>query len=146
MKRSDPPIIVEEYFDADPASVWAAITDVEQMRIWFFENIPNFKPVVGFSVEFDVDAGERIFLHQWAITKVVPGKLISYNWRYGGYAGDAIVTFEVIPVNGSTMLRLTNIVTEDFQEGIPEFERQSCIGGWTYFIKQRLKEYLAKQA
>ena len=146
MKRSDPPIIVEEYFDADPASVWAAITDVEQMRIWFFENIPDFKPVVGFSVEFDVDAGERIFLHQWAITKVVPGKLIEYNWRYGGYAGDAIVVFEVIPVNGSTMLRLTNIVTEDFQEGIPEFERQSCIGGWTYFIKQRLKEYLAKQA
>ena len=142
MKRSDDPIIVEEYFDANPESVWSAITDVEQMRVWFFENIPDFKPVVGFSVEFDVDAGERRFLHQWEITKVVPGKLIEYNWKYGGYAGDAIVIFEVIPVNGSTMLRLTNIVVEDFQEGVSEFERESCIGGWTYFIKQSLKEYL----
>ena len=144
MKRSDDPIIVEEYFDADPGSVWGAITEVEQMREWFFENIPDFKPIVGFTVEFNVDAGERSFLHQWEITKVVPGRLIEYNWKYSGYAGDAIVTFEVIPENGSTMLRLTNIVTEDFQEGIPEFERQSCIGGWEYFIKQRLNEYLRK--
>jgi len=146
MKRSDDPIIVEQIFDADPASVWVAITELKQMRQWFFENIPDFKPQVGFSVEFDVDAGERIFPHQWKITRVEPGKLIEYNWRYGGYTGDAIVIFEVIPVNGSSMLRLTNIVTEDFQEDIPEFKRESCIGGWTYFIKKRLKDYLeAKQ-
>ena len=142
MKRSDDPIIVKEYFDADPASVWNAITELDQMRQWFFENIPDFNPQVGFSVEFDVNAGERIFPHHWTITRVETGKLIEYNWNYTGYTGDAIVIFEVIPVNGSTMLRLTNIVTEDFQESIPEFKRESCIGGWNYFIKQRLKEYL----
>lgn len=144
MKRSDDPIIVEEHFQVDPASVWRAITELDQMRQWFFENIPDFNPQVGFTVEFDVDAGERIFPHHWTITRVETGKLIEYNWNYTGYAGDAIVIFEVIPVNGSTMLRLTNIVTEDFQEDIPEFKRESCIGGWTYFIKQRLKRHLKK--
>ena len=142
MKRSDDPIIVEQLFDADPATVWAAITELKQMRQWFFENIPDFKPSVGFKVKFDVDAGERIFPHHWTITRVEPGKLIEYNWNYTGYAGDAVVIFEVIPVKGSTLLRLTNIVTEDFQKDIPEFKRESCIGGWTYFIQQRLKEYL----
>ena len=142
MKRSDVPIIVEEFFDAEPSIVWAAITELKQMRQWFFENIPDFKPQVGFSVEFDVDAGERTFPHHWKITRVETGKLIEYNWNYTGYAGDAIVVFEVIPAKGSTMLRLTNIVTEDFQDDIPEFKRESCIGGWNYFIKQRLKEYL----
>jgi len=142
MKRSDAPIIVEEYFDTDPATVWGAITELKQMRKWFFENIPDFKPQVGFFIEFNVYAGERCFLHQWEITKVVPGRLIEYNWKYGGYAGDAYVTFELHPINGSTLLRLTHIITEDFQEGIPEFERESCIGGWEYFIHQRLKEYL----
>ena len=142
MKRNDDPIIVEESFDVDPATVWAAITELNQMRHWFFENIPDFKPQVGFTVEFDVDAGERIFPHHWTITRVEPGKLIEYNWNYTGYAGHAIVIFEVISVNDSSMLRLTNIVTEDFQEDIPEFKRESCVGGWTYFIKQRLKDYL----
>jgi len=146
MKRSDEPIIVEQLFDSDQASLWSAITELDQMRQWFFENVPDFKPQVGFSVEFDVDAGGRTFPHHWKITRVEPGKLIEYNWRYGGYTGDAIVIFEVISANGSTLLRLTNIVTEDFQEGIPEFKRESCIGGWTYFIQQRLKTYLKKKS
>ncbi len=142
MKKSDKPIIVEEIYDTDIATVWGAITETEQMRKWFFENIPVFKPVVGFTVEFDVESGARTFPHQWKITKVVPGKLIEYNWKYGGYAGEAIVTFELQRVKDSTKLILTDIVTEGFQADVPEFERESCIGGWRYFIQQRLKEYL----
>ena len=142
MKKTDKPIIVEETYDAEPASVWAAITEPQQMRKWFFENIPAFEPRVGFSVEFNVDTGGRTFPHLWRITKVVPGKLIKYNWKYGGYEGDSYVTFDLKPLKDSTKLRLTHIIVEDFQEGIPEFERESCIGGWKYYIQQRLKEYL----
>ena len=144
MKRSDDPIIVEQSFDTDPASVWGAITELDQMRQWFFENIPEFKPVEGFFVEFDVQSGDRTFPHQWRITKVEHEKLIVYDWKYRGYAGDAVVTFELHPKNGSTLLILTHVITEDFQKGIPEFERESCIGGWMYFIKQRLNDYLRK--
>ncbi len=63
MKKGDDPIIVEQFFNRSIESVWKAITEVEQMRQWFFENIPEFK-------------------------------------------------------------------------------RESCIEGWTYFIKKRLKEFL----
>jgi len=146
MKRIDPPIIVEETYNKPIETVWRAITEPVQMRKWFFDNIPDFKPEVGFEIEFDVETGGRVFPHQWKITKVESGKLIEYNWKYGGYQGDAYVTFELTPEENATRLRLTNIVVEDFQDDIPEFKRESCIGGWNYFIKERLKKYLDKES
>lgn len=146
MKRIDPPIIVEETYNKPIETVWRAITEPVQMRKWFFDNIPDFKPEVGFEIEFDVETGGRVFPHQWKITKVESGKLIEYNWKYGGYEGDAYVTFELTPEENATRLRLTNIVVEDFQDDIPEFKRESCIGGWNYFIKERLKKYLDKDS
>ena len=142
MKRADQPIIVEETYNKPIEEVWKAITEPEQMRKWFMGNIPDFKPVVGFETEFDVENGGRIFPHQWRITEVEPGESITYNWKYGGYQGDAYVTFELTKMGEKTHLTLTNIVVEDFQEDIPEFKRESCIGGWNYFIKRQLKEYL----
>jgi hypothetical protein len=44
--------------------------------------------------------------------------------------------------NNLTKLTLSVEVQEDFPESIPEFKRESCIGGWNYFINNRLKEYL----
>jgi len=42
------PIIVSETFQKPVDIVWNAITNVSEMRIWFFENIKAFQPVVGF--------------------------------------------------------------------------------------------------
>ena len=142
MKRSDAPIIVEVVLNKDQETVWGAITEPSRMRQWFFENIPDFRPVIGFNVEFNVESGERVFPHLWRVTEVIPGKLVRYNWRYGGYRGDSYVSFELYPENDATRLVLTHTVTEDFQEDIPEFTRESCTGGWLYFIGKRLKEYL----
>ena len=144
MKRSESPIIVEAVFENSLESVWSAITDVEKMREWFFENIPSFKPEVGFEVEFNVDAGERSFLHKWKITKVIPRRIIEYNWKYGGYLGDSYVSFNLEHENGLTRLRLIHTTTEDFPEEVPEFKRESGVAGWQYFIKNRLMEYLQK--
>jgi uncharacterized protein YndB with AHSA1/START domain len=143
MKKNEKPIIIEETFERGLQYVWNAITDVDQMRKWFFENIPDFKPVVGFEVEFNIDAGERTFLHLWKITRVVPLKLIEYNWRYGGYPGDSYVTFLIERENDLTKLKLTHVVSKDFPDEVPEFTRDSCISGWKYFINQRLKQYLS---
>jgi len=143
MKKTDEPIRVEITIHKDPETVWAAITEPDQMRKWFFDNIPDFKPVIGYEVEFDVESETRVFPHQWRVTEVIPRKLVRYNWKYGGYKGNSYVTFELRPENGSTRLTLTHTVTEDFQTDIPEFTRESCIGGWQYFVGERLKEYLS---
>ncbi len=142
MRKGDDPIIVEQSFDTSIESVWKAITEVDQMRQWYFENIPSFKPEVGFETQFNVQSGDRNFLHLWKVTEVVPLRLIRYNWKYEAYPGDSYVVFELFKENNLTKLRLTAQVLEDFPEDIPEFKRESCIEGWTYFIKKSLKEFL----
>jgi uncharacterized protein YndB with AHSA1/START domain len=135
-------IIVEQIFNTSISTVWDAITKVDQMRQWFFENIESFKPEVGFETKFNVQAESRSFLHLWKITEVVPMKKIVYDWRYEGLSGEGNVMFELIELGNQTKLRLTNLGLESFPKDIPEFTRESCIKGWSYFIKNRLKEFL----
>lgn len=146
MKINEPPVIVEQKFKFPLETLWNAITDVNEMRQWFFNNIPAFKPVVGFITEFDVSVENRLFLHQWEITKVIPLKVIEYNWKYKDYQGDSYVTFELSKLNEYTQLTLKTRVVEDFQDSIPEFTRESCLQGWNYFIKSSLSNYLINKS
>ena len=144
MRKTDDPVIVEQIFNSSIDKVWKAITELNQMTQWFFENIPSFKPEVGFETRFDVHVEDKTFPHLWKITEVIPMKKITYNWRYEGYLGDAYVTFELFELNGQTKLKLTYKVVVSFSEDIPEFSRKMAIEGWSYFIKASLKEYLDK--
>ena len=143
MKKSDPPIIVEATYPTTAEKVWAAITEPNQMRKWFFENIKDFQAEVDFETSFVIKLEDKTFTHQWKIKEVIPYQKISYNWSYEEYEGDGYVVFDLLENEEGTLLRLTSVVTEDYPSNIPEFKRESGIGGWNYFIKQQLKEYLA---
>lgn len=145
MKQSDPPIIVEQILPANIKTVWTAITEVEEMTRWYFDNIPSFEPEVGFETGFIVSTGERSFPHLWKVIEVEVNRKISYNWKYEGYEGDSNVHFELFPSGDETLLRLTTEVLEDFQSDIPEFKRESCVDAWKYFVKESLPKYLAKK-
>ncbi len=144
MKATEEPIVVEQtYENATTEDVWKAITEVDRMQKWYFEQISAFEADVGFETVFDVSCGERNYPHAWKVTEVFPGERIKYDWRFDGYEGDSNVCFEITDTDGGAHLRLTHTTVEDFQEGIPEFSRESCLGGWTYFIQESLKKYLA---
>lgn len=142
MKVSEPPIIVEETFNVKKEIVWQAITQPSQMRQWFFEQMEDFKAEVGFKTNFLVTNEGREFPHHWEIMEVVLNKKLVYNWKYPNYSGNSYVIFELEESENTTKLILTTRVTEDFPDEIPEFKRESCVGGWNYFIKDRLKSYL----
>lgn len=144
MKINEEPVIVKQTFKASPKSVWQAITWIDAMRQWFFPDIPAFKPEPGFEARFDVFSGDRKFPHVWKITEVIPLKKIVYNWRYEGYAGDSFVVFELHRHAKGTLLQLTHTAVENFPDEIQEFRRESCLAGWKYLIKDRLKEYLGE--
>jgi uncharacterized protein YndB with AHSA1/START domain len=144
MRKNEKPIVVEQSFNTSIENVWDAITDIKHMHLWYFENIPAFKPEVGFETKFNVQSRDRNFLHLWKLTEVVPHKKITYNWKYEAYPGDSFVTFELFQQNNQTTLKLTHRVEEDFPENIPEFTRESGLTGWTYFIKKSLKDFLDK--
>jgi len=138
------PLIVGQLYDASVAKVWKAITDENQMKEWYFESMNSFKPVVGFETEFNVRANNKDYLHIWKVTEVIPEVKISYIWRFGGYPGESLVTFEVSRVDKLTKLKLTEVGIESFPQDNPDFTRESWIEGWNYFICNRLKEYLEK--
>ena len=142
MQIDDKPVIVEQTFKTSIETVWRAITEIDQMHQWFFDNIPAFKPEVGFETQFDVQSQGRIFRHLWKITEVIPNNKITYNWKYKGYPGDSFVRFELFKENNLTKIKLTTKIIESFPDEIPEFKRESCQTGWEYFIQKSLKEYL----
>lgn len=142
--RSDNPIIVEQDFNVPVEKVWNAITNVSEMRHWFFDNIPVFRPEIGFETSFNVSSGERNFRHQWKIIDVDPLNRIVYDWTYAEYVGQGIVEFKLHEDIGTSTLTVTSHGMASFDADIPEFKRESCIAGWNYFIKQNLKKYLEK--
>ncbi len=144
MKKIDEPIIVEQTFNVSIEVVWKSITEIDLMRQWYFENIPEFKAEVGFEIQFNVNSQGRDFPHRWKVTEVEPLKKIAYNWKYDGYQGDSLVMFELFKQDNFTKLKLTHTVLESFPDNIPEFKRESGIAGWEYFIKKSLKDYLEK--
>lgn len=93
MKNTDKPIVVEQTFDVSITELWNAITELKQMKQWFFENIESFEPKVGFETRFVVENEGSVFPHLWKITEVERLKKITYNWKYEGYTGDSFCNF-----------------------------------------------------
>ncbi|PIW70051.1 MAG: ATPase [Ignavibacteriales bacterium CG12_big_fil_rev_8_21_14_0_65_30_8] len=144
MKTTDEPIIVEQTFNSSIETVWNAITVLDEMHKWYFDNILNFKPEVGFETQFSIENEGRIFVHKWIVTDVTPQKMIKYSWEFEEYPGKSTTAFEILREDELTKLRLTVDVLKDFPDNIPEFKRESCIAGWEYFLKNSLKDYLSK--
>ena len=139
--RSEP-IIVEQPFSVQPDVVWQAITNPDLMRRWYFEQIEDFRPEVGFETQFDIEVGGRIFRHQWKVTDVVPGKSITYTWRYEGFPGLGTTEWKISKTDEGTKLVLTSTGIESFSQDIPEFTRERGQAGWEYFIRESLPNFL----
>ncbi len=145
MKKTDELIIVEEIYNAPIGDLWNALTDINLMRQWYFNNIPDFKPVAGFETEFLVKSEERNFKHHWKVLEAEKNKIIKYSWDFEGYKGKSTSSFEISRTDQGTKLKIVVEVLEDYPDDIPEFKRESCIAGWEYLLKEKLKDYFQKK-
>jgi len=136
-------VIVERTFNAPVARVWKALTDADEMRIWYFD-LKEFKPEVGFEFEFIVEHEGNSYHHLCKVTAVIPEKKISYTWRYKDEPGDSLVTFELFPEGDETHLKLTHEGIETFPK-TPAYERKNFEAGWTVLIGSELKQFLEKK-
>lgn len=144
MEAAYKPIILEETFDVSIEKLWKALSILEEMKQWYFPNIPSFETIKGFETRFDVHSDERTFPHHWKVTEVIPMKLLAYEWQFDGYPGTGVSTFELSESVGGSKLNFKFDVLERFPNDIPEFKRESGVAGWDYFLRGRLKEYLKK--
>jgi uncharacterized protein YndB with AHSA1/START domain len=141
------PVVVERIYNAPLEKVWAAITDVKQMRQWYFPSLEEFEPEAGFETRFDVPHDGKIFPHIWKVTEVVPYKKISYDWRFGGFPGNSVVSFELFDEDDDkTKIVLTHDKLETF-DGVshPDLAAENFVQGWTHFIGTALKDYVENE-
>ena len=138
--QSSEAIVIERTLNAPVARVWRALTDVDQMRIWYFD-LKEFKPEVGFEFEFIVEHEGMKYHHLCKVTEVIPQKKLAYTWRYKGEAGDSLVTFELFSEGDTTRLKLTHTGIETFPK-TPAFARKNFETGWTAIIGSELKQFL----
>ncbi|HEV3244113.1 MAG TPA: SRPBCC family protein [Chthoniobacterales bacterium] len=133
-------LIIERTFNATAAKVWNAITDVDEMRQWYFE-LNEFKPEVGFEFEFAVEHGGNSYHHLCKVTEVLRQKKIAYTWRYQGQPGNSLVTFELFGEGNKTRVKLSHTGIETFPR-TPAYSRKNFETGWTTLIGDELKKFV----
>ena len=133
-------VVLERTFAAPVARVWKALTNVEEMRRWYFD-LKEFEPEVGFEFEFTVEHEGMKYHHLCKITEVIPQKKLAYTWRYKGHEGNSLVTFELFPDGNKTRLKLTHEGLETFPD-TPAFARKKFEAGWTEIIGSELKQFV----
>jgi uncharacterized protein YndB with AHSA1/START domain len=137
-------VVIERTFNAPVARVWKALTDVDQMRVWYFD-LKEFKPQVGFKFEFVVEHEGNKYHHLCEVTEVIPQKKMAYTWRYKGEVGDSLVTVELFPEGDKTRLKLTHDGLETFPK-TPAYARKNFEAGWTAIIGSELKKFVETKA
>lgn len=136
-------VIVERTLNAPVAPVWKALTDVDQMREWYFD-LKEFKPQVGFEFEFVVEHEGTTYHHLCRVMEVIPQQKIAYTWRYKGQLGDSLVTIELSPAGDKTRLKLTHTGIDTFPK-TPAYGRKNFEAGWTAIIGTELKQFVERK-
>lgn len=112
------------------------------MKQWYFD-LAEFKPEVGFEFQFYAGDEKKQWLHFCKITDVVPGKKLTYSWKYDCYSGISYVTFELFHEGKGTQLKLTHTGLESFpSEAVAELRKENFAEGWNYIIGTSLKEFI----
>jgi uncharacterized protein YndB with AHSA1/START domain len=137
-------VVIERTLNAPVARVWKALTNVTEMRQWYFD-LKEFKPEVGFEFEFVVAHEGTTYHHLCRVADVIPQQKIAYTWRYKGEPGDSLVTFELFDEGGKTRLKLTHTGIETFPK-TPAYARKNFEAGWTEIIGSELKKFVEKKA
>jgi len=133
---------IERTYTAPIAKVWKAITDKDEMKLWYFD-LPEFKPEMGCEFQFwGGPAEDRQYKHICRVMEVIPEHKIAYTWQYDGYQGSSMVSFDLFDEGEQTRLKLTHEGLETFPADNPDFAKKNFEEGWNWIIGTSLKEFI----
>jgi uncharacterized protein YndB with AHSA1/START domain len=116
---SDDSIIHEVDYPADPARVWRAIVDPQELAEWLMPN--DFDPTVGRLFTMNCDPFGTI---SGEVLAVDPPRRLECRWA--GWFGQSIVTFTLTPTPAGTRLRVEHRGWTDENTA----DRQQFASGW----------------
>ncbi|MFZ1978023.1 MAG: SRPBCC domain-containing protein [Bacteroidota bacterium] len=135
--------VIERTYNAPILKVWKAITDRNNIKQWYFD-IAEFKPEKDFEFRFSGGTENRKYMHLCKVTEIIIGRKLTYRWRYDGYEGDSVVTYELFEEAEKTRLKLIYIGLESFPTDNPDFAKERFAEGWTYIIGTSLERFSEK--
>jgi len=134
-------VLSEHIYNVTIERAWRALTNKEEMRIWYFPQVEEFKPIVGFKFVFADDGSP--YQKLWRVTHVEEGRVLSHTWDYKFLSGSSLVNFELFEEGGRTRLKLTHTGIGSFPDDA-HFARERFVSGWETILGNNLKNHLEK--
>lgn len=131
---TDSTLTVKRVIDADPETLWKALTDQQIMQKWFFASgeqgwsatVEN-NPKVGGSYKIDMHSPKDTYSHEGVYKEVVPKKKLVFSWNSHAVR-DTKVTITLEEVEGGTEVKLVH-------EFMPNEEmKENHKQGWTQIL------------
>ncbi len=128
----DSTLIVKRIIDADPETLWEALTDQQIMQKWFFAEeemsatVEN-NPEAGGSFKIDMHGQKDTYSHEGVYKELIPPRKIVFTWN-SQFVSDTLVTITLKEVKSGTEVKLVH-------EFMPNDEmKQSHTEGWTQIL------------
>ena len=141
-KTSADPVVKEVILDAPVSKVWQALTTKDELKQWCFD-MNAFRPEEGFEFQFYGEKDGHRFLHLCKVEEVQPQKKMKWLWSYEDMPGDTHVSFELIPRDNQTLLRLTHEGLDKLPQD-ENYARENFVQGWNMILGKLLPEFLSR--
>jgi uncharacterized protein YndB with AHSA1/START domain len=139
----------EIHIDAAPEIVFQVVSSPEHLREWWPDEA-RYEPVpgsVGEIVFGDPGAGGKAAA--FTVVDVRPPRTFSFRWTHpadevAGEGNSLLVTFELTPADGGTVLRMTETGFRErgWEVAVLEQQYREHVAGWDHFLP-RLVPYVA---
>ncbi len=137
-------VIVKQKVDAPVEKVWAALTDKNLMKEWYFD-IADFELSEHGEFNFFEPGDTKKFHHHGEILEVIPNVKLKHTWSYPEFSKEkTIVIWRLEEADGGTLVTLTHKGLENLNHLGNDFRRESFEEGWNEIVGKSLKEFVEK--
>lgn len=136
-------IRLEQSFTVSPQVIWEHLTQVHYLQQWFFKELNEFSPTVGFSTSFPFDYNGKTFTHCWEVKEASPQNRLVLLWGYKEYSGKAEIHFELSSIPHGYLVCLTEKLLEPYP-AMEEFKLLNRKTGWKSVLQSRLVDAVSK--
>ncbi|WP_288789407.1 SRPBCC family protein [Elizabethkingia miricola] len=135
-------VIVTETYNVPVEQVWKAITDKDEMKIWYFD-IPNFVLKEGAVFDFFEPGDEKKYLHRCQVLGFEPNRFLKHTWTHPDHSrGSSELLWELEKTDNGTKLTLTHTGLDSFSDAGADFAKENYKTGWNEILGKSLKNFL----
>jgi uncharacterized protein YndB with AHSA1/START domain len=142
-------IVREIQVDASPEVVFDVVSRPEHLKEWWPDDA-RYEPVAGATGEIvfgDCDDGGAVVA--FSVVDVEPPHTFSFRWTHpadegAGVGNSLLVTFELAPSGGGTLLRMTESGFREmgWEAALLEQQYREHVTGWDHYLP-RIAPYVA---